>query len=187
MAKIRVAVDPSVNGAYTPLAEGTYDFEITATEQGTSKQKGTPQITCTMQVIGGPASVGKEVRHWVVLHPKSAWKVKLFLEACGVPYEEQKQQTAQGEMPILDFDDEHLVGARFRARIEHQKGDNGKVFEQYQDYEVSPLAAEQQPAAAPAPAPAPVAAAPKPVAAPAAAPAQAGVIQRRRVVPPAAG
>lgn len=186
MAKIQIAVDTTVQGGYTILPEGTYDFEVRAVEQTTSKQKGTPQLQLELTVIGGPSDVGKEMKHWHVLHPRGAWKTKQMLEAMGVPFTEENVTTASGPQPVVVFDDDHIPGSRFRAVIKHRDW-QGKTQEEFEKFEASPLD-NREPAAAAAAAPAATAAAPaaQPAqAAPAAAAAPAAGVVRRRAVPAA--
>lgn len=176
MARIRIVEGSGQQ--WTPFPEGTYDFKITAVEQGTST-KGNPQLKVSLECASQSHS-GKNATTWYSLLKQSLWKLNELVDALGI------ERTDTGEVdendkPIYEFDEDDLVGAFVRYQVS-QRTYEGKTQNNFDSPELSPLdplyaqtqakakaEPEPKPAAKPEPAPA----------APAEAPVQAGALRRR--------
>jgi hypothetical protein len=101
------------------LQHGSYNVRISGAKEVTSKN-GTPGIE-----IDYSCDVG-EIREWLYVVPKSRWKAKAFLEACGLP--------APGE--AFDLDVSTLVGKTLRIWVEDETY-NGETRQRVAKHDVA--------------------------------------------------
>jgi hypothetical protein len=107
------AVEPTL------LTEGTYDFTVTRVEDAISATGGNPMLKLELTERHTQAVVKDQL----VFTPKAAWKIDLFLKACGFSFE-------KGES--VDVDESLILNKRFSAQVgieeyTKQDGSTGKV------------------------------------------------------------
>lgn len=73
----------SENKEYVVVPEGTYLVKVLSHEYCVSKQKQTPQIKWSYEIIDGPFK-GKKLSDWHVLLETTLWKIAGFVFNCGV-------------------------------------------------------------------------------------------------------
>lgn len=134
MARIPYSSGDS-GGGFTPLPNGTYDFRIEETIQGVSKA-GNNQLQIKMEVLDGPHT-GKKMSVWYSLLDNSLWKLKLLLKALNIEGEDTGRVDDKGE-PILDFDDEWLVGRCVTYDVT-QREYNGRTNNNFDGERMSPF------------------------------------------------
>jgi len=145
----------SADNSFSPLPEGTADFEILKVEQGVSK-KGNPQLVIDTEICSGD-SEGKKTKMWYSLTPQSTWKLKKLLLATHTPFETAGEQ---GKGGTIQFDTDDLVGAIFTCDIEISiNPENNKPKNDFNNERVSAMMAPPAQATMPSA----VAAAPPPV------------------------
>lgn len=64
-----------------PTPPGRHPAKIESVEEGVAGT-GSPQLTITWSVVGGPAQ-GSQIREWLVVLPQTYGKLKALLEATG--------------------------------------------------------------------------------------------------------
>lgn len=143
----RIPYSAGEGGSFQALPQGTYDFRILETLQGTSKS-GNPQLQIKMEVLDGP-NAGKKVSVWYSLLPQSGWKLDALLEALDIEREDTGEVDENGA-PVLVFDDEWLVNRCIRFNVTQREW-NGRMNNNFEDEAASEFDPEGAPAAAAAP------------------------------------
>jgi hypothetical protein len=133
-------------GAFTPYPEGTYDLQIQGVVQGASKA-GNAQLKLSCEIATPDTQQGSKVTIWYSLLPQSGWKLRMLLDATGVPYDITGETDESGN-EVLEFDPEELELRYFRVECSTRKHD-GKVYNDWKNEEASPLGQEATPAEAP--------------------------------------
>lgn len=76
----------TVTNDFEPLPEGVYVVQVEKVEPAKSKA-GHNMVAITMNVVEPVEFMGRKGFTNISLQPKALWKLKEFVEACGVPYD----------------------------------------------------------------------------------------------------
>lgn len=112
---------PTAGGNFLLLPAGTYDLQITDTEERKTKNND-PMVNVTCEVINNPEFNGKTIFHNVSFLPKDkpgAGMASHFLKTINQPYEGS-----------IEINPDNWVGEKFRAKVgerEYQKKDGTKM------------------------------------------------------------
>jgi len=150
MARIEIQSSGSGDDVqYTVFPQGTYELQVASVDL-TNSQKGNQQLTVRCEIAEGDYE-GRKITLWLSLLPQAAWRVKGFVKALGVDYDENDDGT-------ISFDTDDCVGTYCRAQAKIREF-NGKEKNDWEQFAPSKLtdapAASTQAAPAPKAAPAP--------------------------------
>lgn len=163
MAVIEIPLDPSIDtsagtgrGPYSPCPKGRHHIKLSGMELEPPRAgKEHPQLKFKYEVVqsADATALGHKGTHWVTVTAKSTpYFVKPLLDAAGIPYQAREVATAEGPKVALSFDPDYAEGAVVEANCNHELGKNGKTYEKWGDYAVSPLNPRLAAPAAPGPA-----------------------------------
>lgn len=148
------------DGTSSRIEAGTYVFEVTEAVSGKSKSSGQPMITLTNKVVSEGPMMGKEQKSWVSLSEKARGRLRSFLDAAQIPYDNK------------GFSVSAFVGAQYEADVREEPYQGTDDMGQPVTRMSTKIVGERTVGGAPVVAPAPVAPAKAAPAAPAPARAQ---------------
>lgn len=134
MAIINATGDPNdaPGAGFKPIPEGMFDLHISSKESKPGKKGPQTKISAEIRAADAhPDEVGRKVTMWMS-HDRAA-DLRQLLDACGVAWVPTTGPAGAG----LQFDDDHLIGRYFRARMEHSPRDKGGVFENWRECQPS--------------------------------------------------
>lgn len=93
------------------LPEGPTQFEVDEIEQKVSDNSGEPYLAITLKVMEGEENAGVKAWDNMSLQPQALWKLRGFLDACGI-------ETVDGEM---DLDPDEIIGLVVTGDVVHEE------------------------------------------------------------------
>lgn len=120
MPMITVRTTKGTGGDWQPLPKATYDFTVTDVKEKTASS-GNPNLQVACSVADGQYT-GRTANIWYSLLPKSGWKLKMLLEACGVDFNEVEldgeiDEDSGKPLTELQFDTDEIVGKTFTCDV----------------------------------------------------------------------
>lgn len=110
-------VDEEAMGEYEVLPRGTYECVVDDTKFALSKEKKSPMLNLTLEVVGGDFDKRK-LWHRIVLTPKTLGMVKAQLRVLGVEFPKKAQTWAQAAKWLNTIaDGGTLIGAECNATV----------------------------------------------------------------------
>lgn len=134
MAIINATGDPNQapGEGFKPIPEGMFDLHISSKESKEGNKGPQTKISAEIRASDAhPDEVGRKVTLWMG-HDRAA-DLRQLLDACGVAWVPTTGPAGAG----LQFDDDHLIGRYFRARMEHSPRKKGGVFENWRECQPS--------------------------------------------------
>jgi hypothetical protein len=151
----RIKIKATQGETWTPLPRGTYEVQIDAVDQNKVSKQDNPQMMVSAHVLSGPHA-DKKLTLWYVLIPKSGFRTKQLLEACGIDHdvvelEEKDEKTGKPTLEI-EFDPDDLVGCclKIDATERDYEGKPGNQFSNEQPLKPRATVSSSTTASAPA-------------------------------------